>query len=151
MYVAALTEMLPWFFAFDHQHYARWLSVLVYDMVLLPTTHPSILEEFLVGGFVINKTGSPFSSIAVDHAHEQNNAIVKGNGGAMGLTELKRGMVAGPEIARMVQEFETCLDKNTTTNTTKMHQEQTPSVQQTFIQEVTALTQTIKEFGNPFC
>ena len=91
MYVAALTEMLPWFFAFDHQHYARWLSVLVHDMVLLPTTHPSILEEFLVGGFVINKTGSPFSSIAVDHAHEQNNAIVKGNGGAMGLTELKRG------------------------------------------------------------
>ena len=28
-----------------------------------------------------------FSLIAFDHAHKQNNAIVKGDGGAIGLTE----------------------------------------------------------------
>jgi hypothetical protein len=68
------------------------------------------MAEFFTGGFVVNKTGSPFSSIAIDHAHEQNNAIVKGGGGVAGLTENpsapKRWMVDGPEMVRIVQEFE---------------------------------------------
>jgi hypothetical protein len=42
---------------------------------------------------------------AIDQAHEQNNAIVKGDGGAIGLTEdpaaLRRWMVAGPKISRL--------------------------------------------------
>ena len=33
------------------------------------------------------KTKNNFSSIAIDHAHEQNNKVVKGDGGAIGLTE----------------------------------------------------------------
>ena len=43
--------------------------------------------EFQNGGFTINKTGNPFSEMAIDQAHEQNNAMVKGDGGAVGLTE----------------------------------------------------------------
>ena len=35
----------------------------------------------------MNKTLKRFSSIAIDQAHEQNNAMVKGEGGAVGLTE----------------------------------------------------------------
>ncbi len=42
------------------------------------------------------------TSSTLDHAHEQNNACVKGDGGAVGLTQnvtaLQRWMVAGPEI-----------------------------------------------------
>ena len=42
--------------------------------------------------------------------HEQANALVKGDGGAVGLTEspgaLLRLIVAGTEVARMTQEFE---------------------------------------------
>ena len=45
--------------------------------------------------------------------HEQNNAAIKGDGGAVGLTQspdgLRRWMVAGPEIVRMTAEFETAL------------------------------------------
>ena len=47
----------------------------------------------------------PSSSIALDHAHEQLNSEVKGEGGAAGLTE-KRWMKSGPEVARMTKEFE---------------------------------------------
>jgi hypothetical protein len=68
------------------------------------------MAEFFTGGFVVNKTGSPFFSIAKDHVHEQNNAIVKVGGVVAGLTEnlsaLKRWMVDGPEMVRIVQEFE---------------------------------------------
>ena len=49
--------------------------------------------------------------IALDHNHEQENAKIKGEGGAVDLTEdpasLRRWLIAGPEIARVVNEFET--------------------------------------------
>ena len=59
------------------------------------------------------QTTHAFSAMAIDQAHEQNNAFVKGDGGAVGLTEnpsaLQRWMVAGPEVARVIKEFETSL------------------------------------------
>ena len=58
----------------------------------------------------MNKTAKRFSAMAIDQAHEQNNAMVKGDGGAVGLTEnpnaLRRWMLSGPEMARLVNEFE---------------------------------------------
>ena len=46
--------------------------------------------------------------MAIDQAHKQNNATVKSDGGAVGLTQnpeaLRRWMVAGPEVARMTAE-----------------------------------------------
>ena len=57
-----------------------------------------------------NKTDNTFSAMAIDQYHDQKNAIIKGSGGAVGLTDnppaLGRGMVAGPEVARMIADFE---------------------------------------------
>ena len=36
---------------------------------------------------MVNKTTHGFSGIAIDHTHEQHNAIVNGDGGAIELTE----------------------------------------------------------------
>ena len=51
--------------------------------------------------WVLRKTHNKFSCIPIDQAHEQNNDLVKGSGGAVGLTEnpkaFRRWMVAGPE------------------------------------------------------
>jgi len=56
----------------------------------------------------------------LDQAHEQINALCKGEGGAVGLTEIpgafQRWMVAEPEIARLVAEFEEGFDENGTTS-----------------------------------
>lgn len=45
----------------------------------------------------------------MDQAHEQNNASVKGDGGALGLTvnpaALHHWMVSGPEMAYLIEEF----------------------------------------------
>lgn len=114
LYVDTLSKMTPWFFALDHPNYARWLSIHIRDMCMLKDVNPEVHIEFQNGAFTINKTGNPFSSMAIDQAHEQNNAMVKDDGGAVGLTEnpgaLRRWMVSGPEISRMINEFEVSLE-----------------------------------------
>ena len=40
MYLAALTELVPWFHALDHTHYARWIPVHLRDMAAHPLKHP---------------------------------------------------------------------------------------------------------------
>jgi len=55
-----------------------------------------------------------FSSIAIDQVHEQNNALIKGDGGVIGLTNnpsaLQCWMIAGPEVSRVVEVFHKELD-----------------------------------------
>ena len=76
-------------------------------MFSLSETHPVIYKEFVAGRFVAHKTNRPLSAMVLDQAHEQSNANVKGDGGAVGLTDnpnaLQRWMVAGPEMSRMVE------------------------------------------------
>ena len=36
---------------------------------------------------MVQKTGHTFSSMALDQTHEQLNEVIKGDGGAVGLTE----------------------------------------------------------------
>ena len=80
-------------------------------MNALEVLHPDVNKEFHSGEFTIKKTSREFSGLAIDKAHEQNNAVVKGDGGAVGLTEspsaLKRWMLCGPEMARLISKFET--------------------------------------------
>ena len=47
------------------------------DMVGLKSAHPCVYDQFVK----LKKTTHSFSAIALDHAHEQNNASVKGDGG----------------------------------------------------------------------
>ena len=71
-------------------------------MLTLENTHPRLAQEFENGNFVVHKTNREFSALALDQAHEQANAIIKADGGAIGLTEdpsaLRRWMVAGPMV-----------------------------------------------------
>ena len=93
-----------------------------------------------------------FSGNAIDQVHEQNNASVKGDGGAVGLTEnpatLRRWMVSGPEMARLIEEFEVSTNKRNKTDF--RHHEQRKHAQITFGRDITSLTDVIKELGNPF-
>ena len=92
-------------------------------MVTLMDVHPTVFAEFLKRTFVVKKTARRFSAIAIDHAHEQNNASVKGDGGAVGLTKnhgaLRRWIVSGPEMARVIGKFEASTERRA--NMCKMH------------------------------
>ncbi len=101
---------------------------------------------------MLTKTSRKFSSMPLDQAHEQNNAAVKGPGGAVGLTEnptaLKRWMVAGPEQARILTEFEE-LYHHTSDQPSQSH-EQGHSTQERFHKQVNSMCDTIVIMGNPF-
>lgn len=154
LYVESLTQVVPWMFALDHTHYSRWLPVHIRDMSALSKKHPAILAEFMAGNFVVRKTSNKFSAMAIDQCHEQNNATIKESGGAVGLTDnpgaLRRWMVAGPEVARMITEYEDCTLGECKRNIENLHHDQRPVVQTSFVKDVRSLIATIEEMGNPF-
>ena len=108
--------------------------------------HTLIHERY----FLVHKTRRSFSSIALDYAREQVNAIVKGDGSAVGLTEnpaaVSRCMVAGPEVTRMVEEFES----NVTKSDSRNDHGETQGVQSVFANDVLNVISSTEEFGNPF-
>ena len=73
--------------------------------------------ELLEGKLSVNKCRRVFSAIAINQSHEQNNACVKGDGVSVCLTEnlchaaLVRWKVSGPEMARLIGEFEKASQK----------------------------------------
>ena len=152
-YVEALEDMIPWLFVSDHYHYARWLSVHVQDLKCLQINCPAVHDEFLKGNFVTQKTNHKFSLMPHDQIHEQLNAVVKGDGGVIGLTEndpaMKRWMVAGPEISRIIKEYEDYCNGASMGNSDK-HHEQTKSIQTAFRRDVKHTITTFNDMGNPF-
>ena len=153
LYVESLCKLVPWLFALDQTNYARWLPVHIRDMTSLHETHPDLYVQFVNGNFVIRKTQRRFSAISIDQAHEQNNALVKDEGGAIGLTEnpaaFLRWMVAGPEIVRVITEFENH-ERRSQVQSEKQHHEQTKEMQTSFKKDVSALVDVMDDMGNPF-
>ena len=153
LYCVSLSELIPYLFANNNINYARWLPVHLRDMLNLERTHPEVAKQFHLGAFVVHKSGRDFSSMALDQAHEQNNAVIKGDGGAIGLTEdpsaLRRWMVAEPEVSRMVANYEKASEKKDVKEDSR-HHEQSPTAQKRFLDKVRRLTAVIEEMGNPF-
>ena len=95
LYVQVLKSIMKYNFAFNH--YTRWLTINVGDLMKLELICPNVYKEFWSGNFFVRKTINPFSAIALDQAHEQcseqhmnmnrhmKNAIIKGVGGDVGL------------------------------------------------------------------
>ena len=146
-------KMLPWFFALNHTNYARWLPIHVRDMRELDSKAPAVAEAFKQGLFTVTKTRRRFSCIAIDQAHEQNNAMVKDDGGAVGLTEnasaLRRWMLSGPEMARLVNEFEACMAPEVRPETNN-HHEAERGYQAAYHKDVRSLVDVLDDLGNPF-
>jgi len=74
---------------------------------------PVVAEAFKQRLFTVTKTHQMCSCLAIDQALEQNNAMVKDDRGAVGLTEnvsaLCRCMLFSPEMAWLVNKFEECI------------------------------------------
>ncbi|KAK3915147.1 Baculoviral IAP repeat-containing protein 6 [Frankliniella fusca] len=150
-YTAALKQMVVWFFALDRHNYARWISVHLKDLQELPRTAPDVHFEFGRGNMFFAKTKRKMSRMGPDQVHEQNNAVIKGDGGAVGLTEdpdaLRRWMLAGPEVQRLIADFE--IDSSSQ-NDSDLHHEQYLSFQNNFRNKVLAMKEAFLEHRNPF-
>ena len=105
------------------------------------------------GKFVVFKSKRPFSAMAIGQAHEHANAVIKSDSGAIGITEdasaLRRWMVAGPEVSRLVVEYESLVGAKDADETVR-HHDQTEHAQRTFFEKEHMLCTTLKKMGNPF-
>ena len=129
------------------------MPVHLHDLDALQKRRPEVYQELVKGAFTVRKSCRSFSAIAIDQTHEQNNPLVKGDGGAIGLTEspeaLRQWMVSGPEIARIVGEFEVSVNEREMSED-QDHHESSKSQQLKFCNEVSSLVAVFEEMGNPF-
>lgn len=83
--------------------------------------------ESLKGNFIVKKTRHTLSAIAIDQAYRQTNPCVKGDGDDVCLKQnsavLRRWMMAGQEMARVIGEFEALVKQRP--NPDSRHHEQT--------------------------
>lgn len=80
------------------------------DLENLNTSNPALVSLLEQGIFTTNKSGRRFSAMHLDQAHEQLNNVLKNNGGLAGLVSnpngLKRFLLCGPIITRLLEEFD---------------------------------------------
>ena len=79
--------------------------------------------------------------------------MVKGDGGGViciteNETALRRCMVAGPETARLLMEYEEKHSKKK--EDSERHHEHIPSVQKNFLAQTKNVAELIEELNNPF-
>lgn len=119
----------------------------------LEEAHPQLVAEFHSGKFVVHKSNLEFSALDIDQAHEQAHAVIKGDGGAIGVTEdpsaLRRWMIDGPEVSCLVAQYESASEAKDAHENTK-HHEQTKHTQKSFFDKVQKLYTVMKDMGNPF-
>lgn len=113
LHLATVRRMLPWYFAYDRQNYARYLSAYWVEMINLPKTHPHCYEEVTAKGnwTVQRKDANRFSSIACDQAIEQTcNRDSKTKGGITGITlnrgAVQRWILSHPERSAITRQCE---------------------------------------------
>ena len=149
LYVQSLRSILKWFFILDHYNYARWLTVHVFDMMNLHITNPDVYTEMQKGSFSYAKSQRPFSRMALDQLHEQNNKLIKGLGGASNIlnqqdeSALIRWGTCGSEITRIISEFE---ESSVCSNL--KHHEDNEAFRSSFCKDVDAVSERIA--SNPF-
>ena len=87
LHLASVVEMIPYMFAYDHTNYARWMSVYLCDMRLLPSSAPSVQMEFEGGSHSVNRSANSFNMVWTDMTLEQSeNRDTKTLGGIVGFS-----------------------------------------------------------------
>lgn len=94
LHLETMKKLQPIFQAMDRINYARWSSVYLEDMLMLPTQAPEVYEKFLEGRFAVKQSNTPFTSVGTDQRLEQTiNKSQKSSGGIIGMTR-EKGYVA---------------------------------------------------------
>jgi len=78
-----------------------------------------------------------------------NNTVIKGDGGAIGLTEDFGGWTSVSEVSHLVAEHEAKSGVKDAALSSKQH-EQATRAQISILQNVNAFVTVLKEIGNPF-
>ena len=123
------------------------------NVIALDTKAPDVAQAFRQGLFAITKLARGFSCMPIDQACEQNNAMVKGDGGVVDLTEnpnaLRRWMLSGLKMAHLIEEFRDHT-LSYASRASQHHHKAEKAYQLRFHKDVKSVTEAIEEMGNPF-
>ena len=78
-YCEALSELSPHFFTNKIIEYARWIPIHLQKIFCREEQHPDLAKEYHQGNFVFRKSRKNSSGTSIDQAHEQENAVIKGD------------------------------------------------------------------------
>ena len=78
--------MLPFIFRYEHINYARWVTVYLADMSVLPS---EVLHELQEGNVEVKRTDRRFNQVSADRSTEWLNAIGRQSGGLVDITRAK--------------------------------------------------------------
>ena len=83
-----IRNKIPYTFAYDNINYARYLTVMLGDMLQLPYSFPGIYEEFMRGNFTAQLSDNTrFSRVETDKVIEMTlNKDTKGSSGCTGFS-----------------------------------------------------------------
>ena len=117
LHINALSDMLPYFFAYDRINYARCASVYLSDMKSLPITAGNVYNEFINGNHPIKRAAGTFNQVWTDLALEQSvNRDSKVKGGIVGFTQQKdtvnRWLLTAHKRANIVSSVKTMCETN---------------------------------------
>lgn len=95
LYVEVLEFLAPRFFALNHTNYSRWLPVHIRDMKSLPEAIQAEFQKYWVISYSFLSI-RPTNKITLRRncrSHREQDSF-------------KRWMIAGPEVSRILKEFE---------------------------------------------
>ena len=93
LHLDALSDMLPYFFAYDRINYSRWSSVYLADMKSLPRVAKEVHDEFMSGKHPVKRAPGSFNQVWTDLALEQSvNRDSKVKGGITSFTQHKEAV-----------------------------------------------------------
>ena len=108
-YLAALENIIKYFFAHDLLNYARLMPVYLAQMNALENDEPVTLEALKSGDFVVAKSDIAFTHLFTDQTLEQEIKMMKRHGGIVGLNQddsvLDRLVTTSHHLSRIVMQY----------------------------------------------
>ena len=149
----SLESLTKYFFAHDHQNYARLLPLYITTMQETERQHPDLWAEFMKGNFCVTKGGAGFTSIAPDQGIEQENRTLKVMGGIVGISQNEKALdkffLIAPELSKLLHEFAAEYGSDNNDKRTQ-HHEITGGKLCRMMKNARKLTDVFREHGDPF-
>ena len=153
LHLECIREMLPWYFAYDHVNYARYLPVYLIHMIQLPETHPEAQLMLQNGEFGVQRTTEHgFAQLPIDQTIEQTlNRSTKTKGGIVGFSlkknAVQRWLLTAHSRALFVDKCRMMTGKK---EDNRLHKETGKSRMKRDEEDVRKVMEVVSSWTNPF-
>ena len=155
-YLAALENIIKYFFVHDLLNYARLMPIHLAQMNALENDDPVTWEALKSGDFVVAKSDVAFTRLFTDQTLEQEIKMLKRHGGIVGLSQddsaLDRLVTTTPHLCRLVRQYLNSFPQTSTQYDRSEHYQLSGGISVRTRENATKLRNSIETHckGNPF-